>query len=124
MHKVRHRYDHPERWRRQIITITAERAEVAEKITTKILCRFCGLCGARRVVSTDSARTRTNRGPAKIRHDVAQAALRRRRAAAERACFDSALREAARFGSRFSVRSVARDRFADGFVRFRVWPAR
>lgn len=52
------------------------------------------------------------------------AARRRRRALAERACFESALREAARFGSRLSARDVARDRRADGFRRFPLCPAR
>ena len=37
--------------------------------------------------------------------------------AAERVCFDNALREAVDFGSRFSALVVARDRFADVFFR-------
>jgi len=52
------------------------------------------------------------------------AARLRRRAAAERACLESAFRDAARFGSRWSARVVARDRFTDGFLRFRLCPAR
>lgn len=44
-------------------------------------------------------------------------ARRRRRLAAERACFESALRDAARRGSRLSALKVARDLFADGFLR-------
>ena len=44
-------------------------------------------------------------------------ARRRRRVAAERACFESALWDAARRGSRLRARDVARDRFAEGFFR-------
>jgi hypothetical protein len=42
--------------------------------------------------------------------------------AAERVCFDKALRDAVVFGSFFSAFVVARDRFADTFFRACDWP--
>jgi hypothetical protein len=55
---------------------------------------------------------------------MGQRLVRRRRRAAVRACFASDFFDAARFGSRFKARSVARERDADGFLRVPRWPAR
>ena len=54
----------------------------------------------------------------------AQLACRRRRAAADRACFEIALRDAVRCGSRLRARRTARERFADGLCRAPGLPAR
>jgi hypothetical protein len=58
---------------------------------------------------------------AALRADARREAADRRRAA-DVACLDSAFRDAARLGSRFKARRMARERRDDGLVRLR--PAR